>query len=32
MESQPRNPDFRINPENFQPWTYEKYLDEIILL
>ena len=20
MESQPQNPEFRINPENFQPW------------
>ena len=21
MESQPQNPEFRINPENFHPWT-----------
>ena len=20
MKSQPQNPEFRINPENFQPW------------
>ena len=20
MESQPQNPEFRINPENFHPW------------
>ena len=23
MESQPQNPEFRNNPENFQPWGYE---------
>ena len=22
MESQPQNPEFRINPENFNPYTY----------
>ena len=22
MESQPQNPEFRINPENFHPCTY----------
>ena len=22
MESQPQNPEFRINPENFPPFTY----------
>ena len=22
MESQPKNPKFRSNPENFYPWTY----------
>ena len=22
MESQPRNPEFRINPEIFHPWDY----------
>ena len=22
MESQPQNPEFRINPENFHPWNY----------
>ena len=21
MESQPQNPEFRINPQNFHPWT-----------
>ena len=21
MESQPQNPEFRINPENFHPWV-----------
>ena len=21
MESQPQNPEFSINPENFQPWV-----------
>ena len=29
MESQPQNPEFRINPENFHPCTYAvsiKYL------
>ena len=29
MESQPRNPEFRINPENFHPC---KYLECICLL
>ena len=24
MESQPQNPEFRINSENFHPCTYEK--------
>ena len=24
MESQPQNPEFRINPENFHPWKYHK--------
>ena len=24
MESQPQNPEFRINPENFCPWRYSK--------
>ena len=23
MESQPRNPEFRINPENFHPCVWE---------
>ena len=23
MESQPQNPEFRINPENFHPWSYK---------
>ena len=22
MESQPQNPEFRINPENFHPWAH----------
>ena len=22
MESQPQNPEFRMNPENFHPWEY----------
>ena len=22
MESQPQNPEFRMNPENFHPWTF----------
>ena len=22
MESQPQNPEFRSNPENFHPWIY----------
>ena len=24
MESQPQNPEFRINPENFHPWMHVK--------
>ena len=24
-ESQPQNPEFRINPENFHPWVYVHY-------
>ena len=24
MESQPQNPEFRINPENFHPWIQDK--------
>ena len=24
MESQPQNPEFRINPENFRPWHSEE--------
>ena len=24
MESQPQNPEFRNNPENFHPWLYNK--------
>ena len=23
MESQPQNPEFRNNPENFHPWCYD---------
>ena len=23
MESQPQNPEFRINPENFHPWRFD---------
>ena len=25
MESQPQNPEFRINPENFHPCNYGKH-------
>ena len=24
MESQPQNPEFRNNPENFHPWVIEE--------
>ena len=24
MESQPQNPEFRINPENFHPFVYKE--------
>ena len=27
MESQPQNPEFRNNPENFHPCIYSNYLD-----
>ena len=27
MESQPQNPEFRINPENFDPCTFANSLD-----
>ena len=27
MESQPQNPEFRINPENFRPCIYFGYID-----
>ena len=26
MESQPQNPEFRINPENFHPCIYGQFL------
>ena len=26
MESQPQNPEFRINPENFHPCVHVEYL------
>ena len=26
MESQPQNPEFRINPDNFHPWNQHIYL------
>ena len=26
MESQPQNPEFRINPENFHPWSYNSVI------
>ena len=26
MESQPQNPEFRINPENFHPWNQYQLL------
>ena len=25
MESQPQNPEFRINPENFHPWKHKTH-------
>ena len=25
MESQPQNPEFKINPESFHPFSHEKY-------
>ena len=25
MESQPQNPEYKINPENFHPWSYTKF-------
>ena len=28
MESQPQNPEFRINPENFHPWINETRLSK----
>ena len=30
MESQPQNPEFRNNPENFHPWPYEEQVSEIM--
>ena len=27
MESQPQNPEFRINPENFHPWMSDLMLN-----
>ena len=27
MESQPQNPEFKNNPENFHPWSY---LDDVV--
>ena len=32
MESQPQNPVFRNNPENFHPWKYEKVMRTVYLL
>ena len=29
MESQPQNPEFRINPENFHPWN-KIFITEVI--
>ena len=29
MESQPQNPEFRINPENFQPCMYNTLYERI---
>ena len=31
MESQPQNPEFRNNPENFHPWSVEKNTSEFDL-
>ena len=28
MESQPQNPEFRINPENFHPWSLNKRISD----
>ena len=28
MESQPQNPEFRINPENFHPCVYQLYFQK----
>ena len=28
MESQPQNPEFRNNPENFHPQAYSSYICE----
>ena len=32
MESQPQNPEFRINPENFHPWFNTKLMNLLIYL
>ena len=29
MESQPQNPEFRINPENFHPYATEGLLSKL---
>ena len=29
MESQPQNPQFRNNPENFHPWNYLNMLNNL---
>ena len=31
MESQPQNPEFRINPENFHPWQYIAKLMKLLI-
>ena len=32
MESQPQNPEFRVNPENFHPCYKLKLLQSLLLL
>ena len=32
MESQPQNPEFRINPENFHPWGQEAYILAVAIM
>ena len=32
MESQPQNPEFRINPENFHPWNCRNKISMVMLM